>query len=70
MRISIEKYIKYQDIDSKKKQKLTGSLTNRRKKPKKLNNYTSNVIKYKKVNIKDHMPRLKNIKDIIDFKDE
>ena len=62
MRISIEKYIKYQDIDSKTTTKLTGSLTNRRKKPKKLNNiYTSNIINMKKVDIKSSIPKLKSL---------
>jgi len=50
MRISIEKYIKYQDIDTKKNRKSTGSKTIRRKNTKKLNNniYTSNIINMKK----------------------
>jgi len=60
MRISIEKYIKYQDIDSKKTTKLTGSLTNRRKKPKKLNNIY-NIANMKKVDIKSSIPRLKSL---------
>ena len=72
MRISIEKYIKYQDIDSKKTTKLTGSLTNRRKKPKKLNNiYTSNIINMKKVDIKSSIPKLKSLnKTLYENKDE
>jgi predicted transcriptional regulator len=74
MRISIEKYIKYQDIDSKKTTKLTGSLTNRRKKPKKLNNiYTSNIINMKKdkIDIKSSIPKLKSLnKTLQDNKDE
>ena len=73
MRISIEKYIKYQDIDSKKNQKLTGSLTNRRKKPKKLNKYTSNIINMKKekIDIKSRIPKLRSLTKILhNHKDE
>jgi len=74
MRISIEKYIKYQDIDSKTTTKLTGSLTNRRKKPKKLNNiYTSNIINMKKdkIDIKSSIPKLKSLnKTLYENKDE
>lgn len=72
MRISIEKYIKYQDIDSKKTTKLTGSLTNRRKNTKNTNNiYTSNIINMKKVDIKSSIPKLKSLtKTLNDNKDE
>ena len=72
MRISIEKYIKYQDIDSKKTTKLTGSLTNRRKNTKNTNNiYTSNIINMKKVDIKSSIPKLKSLtKTLHDNKDE
>jgi len=75
MRISIEKYIKYQDIDIKKNRKSTGSLTNRRKNTKKLNNniYTSNIINMKKekIDIKSSIPRLKSLtKTLEDNKDE
>ena len=74
MRISIEKYIKYQDIDSKTTTKLTGSLTNRRKKPKKLNNiYTSNIINMKKdkIDIKSSIPKLKSLNQTLhENKDE
>jgi hypothetical protein len=72
MRISIEKYIKYQDIDSKKTTRSTGSLTNRRKNTKNTNNiYTSNIINMKKVDIKSSIPRLKSLtKTLEDNKDE
>jgi len=72
MRISIEKYIKYQDIDTKKNHKSTGSATIRKKKPKKLNNiYTSNIINMKKVDIKSSIPKLKSLtKTLEDNKDE
>lgn len=71
MRISIEKYIKYQDIDSKKTTRSTGSLTNRRKKLKKLNKYTSNIINMKKVDIKSSIPKLRSLtKTLEDSKDE
>jgi len=72
MRISIEKYIKYQDIDSKKTTRSTGSLTNRRKNTKNTNNiYTSNIINMKKVDIKSSIPKLKSLnKTLQDNKDE
>ena len=75
MRISIEKYIKYQDIDTKKNRKSTGSKTIRRKNTKKLNNniYTSNIINMKKekIDIKSSIPRLKSLtKTLEDNKDE
>lgn len=73
MRISIEKYIKYQDIDSKKTARSTGSLTNRRKNTKKLNNtiYTSNIINMKKIDIKSFKPKLKSLNQTLhENKDE
>jgi len=71
MRISIEKYIKYQDIDSKKTTKLTGSLTNRRKKPKKLNNIYNIANMTKKIDIKSSIPRLKSLNQTLhENKDE
>jgi hypothetical protein len=75
MRISIEKYIKYQDIDTKKNRKSTGSKTIRRKNTKKLNNniYTSNIINMKKekIDIKSSIPRLKSLnKTLHENKDE
>ena len=73
MRISIEKYIKYQDIDSKLTGSPTGSLTNRRKKLKKLNKYTSNIINMKKekIDIKSSIPKLRSLtKTLEDSKDE
>ena len=74
MRISIEKYIKYQDIDSKKTTRSTGSLTNRRKNTKNTNNiYTSNIINMKKdkIDIKSSIPKLKSLnKTLHENKDE
>jgi predicted transcriptional regulator len=71
MRISIEKYIKYQDLDFKLTGSPTVSLTNRRKKPKKLNKYTSNIINMKKVDIKSSIPKLRSLtKTLHNHKDE
>jgi len=67
MRISIEKYIQYQDVVKKKTDTSTGTLTNRRKKLNKSNK--SNIVetpminKYKKIEIpKSSKPRLKNLR--------
>lgn len=73
MRIRIEKYIKYQDIDKKKTTKLTGSLTNRTKNTNKLNKsiYTTNesnnnIYDMKKIKIdKSSKPSLKNLNTAI-----
>jgi len=71
MKISIEKYIKYQDIENKKTTKLTGTPTNRRNNRNKLNNTTSigkkhdNIFDMKKVDIKSSKPSLKNLLETI-----
>jgi len=67
MRISIEKYIKYQDVENKITSKLTGSLTNRRNNINKLNKsiYTNMDNKYKKVDIKSSKVPLKDLKQTI-----
>ena len=71
MRISIEKYIKYQDIDSKKTTRSTGSLTNRRKNTKKLNNIYNIADMTKKIDIESFKPKLKSLnKTLQDNKDE
>ena len=71
MRISIEKYIKYQDIDTKKNQKLTRSLTNRRKNTKKLNNIYNIANMTKKIDIKSSIPKLKSLNQTLhENKDE
>jgi hypothetical protein len=70
MRISIEKYIKYQDIDSKKTTRSTGSLTNRRKNTKNTNNIY-NIANMKKIDIKSSIPKLKSLnKTLHENKDE
>ena len=67
MRISIEKYIKYQDIENKLTGKLTGTLTNRRKNINKLNNniYIGKNTMNKKIDIKSSKVPLKDLKQTI-----
>ena len=67
MRISIEKYIKYQDIENKLTGKLTGTLTNRRKNINKLNNniYIGTNTMNKKIDIKSSKVPLKDLKQNI-----
>jgi hypothetical protein len=67
MRISIEKYIKYQDIEIKSTGKLTGTLTNRRKNINKLNNniYIGKNTMNKKIDIKSSKVPLKDLKQTI-----
>ena len=67
MRIKIEKYIKYQDVEKKITGKLTGSLTNRTNNTNKSNKsiYTSMDNKYKKVDIRSSKPALKDLKQTI-----
>lgn len=70
---AIVKYDKYQSLDKQSDHKVTiKPSTEQLSKLNKSNtsNTSSNIIKYKKISIKDHLPRLKNIKDIIDTKDE
>ena len=71
MRISIEKYIKYQDIDTKKNRKSTGSKTIRRKNTKKLNNIYNIADMTKKIDIESFKPKVKSLtKTLEDNKDE
>lgn len=67
MRISIEKYIKYQDIENKLTGKLTGTLTNRRKNINKLNNniYIGKNTMNKKIDIKSSKVPMKDLKQTI-----
>ena len=67
MRISIEKYIKYQDIEIKTTGKLTGTLTNRRKNINKLNNniYIGKNTMNKKIDIKSSKVPMKDLKQTI-----
>jgi len=65
MRISIEKYIKYQDVENKITAKLTGSLTNRRNNINKLNNNIYIGKMNKKIDIKSSKVPLKDLKQII-----
>ena len=70
MKIKVEKYIQYQDIEKKVNSKLTSTLTHRRKKLNKLNN-TSKGTKYDNIfNMKipidkSAIPKLKNLKTLI-----
>jgi len=69
MRISIEKYIKYQDVENKTTAKLTGSLTNRRNNINKLNNNIYIGKMNKKIDIKSSKVPLKDLKQTI-FKNQ
>lgn len=76
LKIRVEKYIQYQDIEKKTDTKLTSTLTNRRNKLNKLNNtilvtkYNNNMFKIKVPIPKSDIPRLKDLKTLVKPKEK
>lgn len=70
---AIVKYDKYQSLERQNDHKTTKkSTTEQSSKLNKLilTSKHNNIIKYKKISIREHLPKLKNVKDIIDTSDE
>lgn len=70
---AIVKYDKYQSLDKQNDHKTTKkSTTEQSSKLNKLilTSNNSNVLKYKKISIREHLPKIKKVEDVIDTSDE